>query len=1024
MVKNKTKSSKRAIDNVKSLIKSGRLDEAKLILVKLTEKNPKDVEPWLELARITKLERKNLKKSIVVRSIKKETPSSRAKLNPKSAPCGLYVRRLRDELARELDQDEIESKKNDLRKTFSMSLSSPFLPPPAYEKPNQFQNPFQRRLSRSQSEFRRTSSSSSISTFSSNSMANNSSSRKPSTPTKSKLTLQPLNHPPPPVDTSKLEKVAIINPRGTTGSVSTNSSNTITAHSITKLNIQRNNEKMRGVFIQSDTSEEENDDSDYLSDSQPNNSTRNSYSRYYNSSYNNNNHNSNTKSTAKLFRPNISHTFDIDSDDDTGLSMASTLEPDEDSDTCFTTDSGSFLPKPLPKTNKQRNRASVVELMRRNSSSLCAPQDGFISTTKRKRFSSSHTRLNLQLDTPNDSDYDDDDDDTSDSSHNFVSPRTRMFLDSQNVKKQHQQKQNQLFSNSEKTSRSDVHSKILLDRVLRESNKKISLRHYGLGDELMRALCNHLAKLPTLQKLDLSNNCLHDNVLALLLSHFTTVMRLAETEKKMIKESPQLSPLAQSQCRTPTNLDSPVAFERINVIRKSSVTLPASVQFDLIESGIDHTHSSLRHLDLSHNEFGREAVFALCQFLEDSRNLSKLTLRSCGLGDKGCVMICKVLGRKHYLRTLILSENSISDEGGRSIAGMLAANYSLKRLCLRWNSIRSSSAQAIGQALLANGTLEDLDLGWNGLGDSGACSIGSSLDAGGAWLKRLGLAHNSIHGTGAFVLSHCLASLNSSLEYVDLSGNPIGYNGAQALVRSMHVFGVRLLRRLGSNAWKREPWRVDMHGCGFDSKDPRLFDAALPCGLYELDMNSQYDRTLAHALMLTCVQLPPAKITVWQIAEDNRRLKSTSPLNHRNSLVDSSLYTDSKLPPKPSRILPRAKIISLSEYRKQQKVEASLAANNQGNDDDSNKPKWKPVVVTNKQFTVPNCGYLKILFEHKRQIPTAREVMSAAGFESFQSCLESLPPQEAALLLGAGLGSIRMSASQAVQVCVVCLFIG
>ena len=94
--------------------------------------------------------------------------------------------------------------------------------------------------------------------------------------------------------------------------------------------------------------------------------------------------------------------------------------------------------------------------------------------------------------------------------------------------------------------------------------------------------------------------------------------------------------------------------------------------------------------------------------------------------------------------------------------------------------IRLGSGIQLCQSLSVNKTLTYLDLSFNALGCEGGMTLGSALQDN-TTLQTLLVANNSLDSRAC--ISICAGILqNESLEKIVLDGNPIGEEGAKALM--------------------------------------------------------------------------------------------------------------------------------------------------------------------------------------------------------------------------------------------------
>jgi len=94
--------------------------------------------------------------------------------------------------------------------------------------------------------------------------------------------------------------------------------------------------------------------------------------------------------------------------------------------------------------------------------------------------------------------------------------------------------------------------------------------------------------------------------------------------------------------------------------------------------------------------------------------------------------------------------------------------------------IRLDSAIQLCQSLSVNSTLTYLDLSFNALGCEGGIALGSSLQDN-KTLRSLLVANNGIDSMACLTI--CAGILqNEALHMINIDGNPIGDEGARALM--------------------------------------------------------------------------------------------------------------------------------------------------------------------------------------------------------------------------------------------------
>jgi len=240
---------------------------------------------------------------------------------------------------------------------------------------------------------------------------------------------------------------------------------------------------------------------------------------------------------------------------------------------------------------------------------------------------------------------------------------------------------------------------------------------------------------------------------------------------------------------------------------------------------------ALVELDLSQNEIGSMSSAGLAQYLGRADcPLLKLVLARADVDDFECEGFISALQANTTLKEIDLSNNQIGSAevlntvmpdlttGPEAIADWLRSETCvLEILKLSWNMIRLDSAVDMCSALGTNTSLTFLDLSYNSLGHDGGLSLGDAI-IDNHTLKTIIVDNNNIDATACFTM--CVGVIeNMALTKLSINGNPIGEQGAQALILVPMTVGDRV--------------KVSAKACNIIIRDSRCwFDMKTPCRAY------------------------------------------------------------------------------------------------------------------------------------------------------------------------------------------------
>lgn len=196
-----------------------------------------------------------------------------------------------------------------------------------------------------------------------------------------------------------------------------------------------------------------------------------------------------------------------------------------------------------------------------------------------------------------------------------------------------------------------------------------------------------------------------------------------------------------------------------------------------------------------------------------------------------------------------IRRNSIDlnrETAGEAVGKLLRdPRCSIETLKLSWNMIRFKSGTELVGALRENQRITYLDISYNGLGVDGGEALGNALHYNKS-LIVLKLGHNNITARACCtILSGVRSCL--TLKEVDLTENPIGQEGARALLAMNIHEGHRL--------------SMDFSGCSLRLKDPTCwFDPSKPVNSFSLDLCKPYERSVCIELLRLAAEHDNLKI--------------------------------------------------------------------------------------------------------------------------------------------------------------------
>ena len=143
--------------------------------------------------------------------------------------------------------------------------------------------------------------------------------------------------------------------------------------------------------------------------------------------------------------------------------------------------------------------------------------------------------------------------------------------------------------------------------------------------------------------------------------------------------------------------------------------------------GLLSSSTSLKELDISHNDLPPDGTCQLASALCTNDTLQELDLSCNQIGVKGATAFAEMLRTNHTLVGLSLVECNIDSDGACQLASALCTNDTLQKLDLGENPIEVKGATAFAEILLKNKSLKELNLHHGSIGEEGTQKLIDSL---------------------------------------------------------------------------------------------------------------------------------------------------------------------------------------------------------------------------------------------------------------------------------------------------------
>jgi len=334
-----------------------------------------------------------------------------------------------------------------------------------------------------------------------------------------------------------------------------------------------------------------------------------------------------------------------------------------------------------------------------------------------------------------------------------------------------------------------------LQRIVTIHNDQIvafNLSNYLLGDSRGACLSSSLNYCQRIMRINLSNNCLTDRSLQLIVRAvfaFTQCESLDISHNKCSKGTVQ---------HLMEHLNSSGSFLRLLHINNCQLR---DIDFYYFSQCL-HRNQTLQSLNIAGNNF-----IPAYNHLTNGPN-------EWGDNDEDIYYIEDAPNYRfedYYGSNRAYGINCF----GLSLNHLVERNSHLLELNLSNNHISSSYITMLSNCLIVNLTLQSLDLSRIELTDKDACHIGFSLHSHPS-LTRIDLSNNRIQSRGALTIAYAAQQADSAIVFLNLAGNNICYIGNMYLFRAMRY--VALTNYSTSKVVDVANGKTD-HATGWDGND-------------------------------------------------------------------------------------------------------------------------------------------------------------------------------------------------------------
>ncbi|KAH7729897.1 ran GTPase-activating protein 1-like isoform 2 [Aphelenchoides avenae] len=203
----------------------------------------------------------------------------------------------------------------------------------------------------------------------------------------------------------------------------------------------------------------------------------------------------------------------------------------------------------------------------------------------------------------------------------------------------------------------------------------------------------------------------------------------------------------------------------------------------------------LVELDLSDNAIGPQAISGLQGFLasEACFGLQELRINNCGMGVAGITVAASlkechakslVAGTPFRLKTFIAGRNRLELRSTKALADAFTVIGTLEEIAMPQNGIRADGIAELAKAVKNNPYLRILNLNDNTFGEKGAIAMSKAIGRLMA-IEHIDFGDCLCRRRGSLAICRALADAKSVIQVLNLSGNEIDYDTAEAIIEAV-----------------------------------------------------------------------------------------------------------------------------------------------------------------------------------------------------------------------------------------------